>query len=237
MSAILSLASVSRTFGVGSNAIAAVRNVNMDVNSGELIAIMGASGSGKSTLLSIAGGLDDGCSGEVKVEAILLSSLGKEGLARLRRRNVGYVFQDYNLVPTLSVGENVALPLELDRVPAREAQRAAREALARVGIEELADRQLDQISGGQRQRVAIARAVVGERRLVLADEPTGALDSATGDEIMALLRSLADEGLAVVIVTHEARHASWADRVIFLKDGRIVDSTKTEQRLDRLVEQ
>lgn len=131
-------------------------------------------------------------------------------------------------MPALTCLENVALPLELDGTPPREANDHARRAIQRVGLPDLADRYLHQISGGQRQRVAIARGIVGDRRLILADEPTGALDSATGDEVMALLRGLADEGVAVVLVTHEARHASWADRVLFLRDGRLVDEARGE---------
>jgi putative ABC transport system ATP-binding protein len=144
-------------------------------------------------------------------------------LARRRRRAVGYVFQDFNLVPTLTAAENVALPLELDGTAWKKARRQALDALRQVGIPELADRFMDQMSGGQQQRVAIARAVVGQRRLILADEPTGALDSTTGQGVMEVLRARADAGAAVMLVTHEARHAAWADRVVFLRDGRIVD--------------
>jgi putative ABC transport system ATP-binding protein len=144
-------------------------------------------------------------------------------LARLRRRAVGYVFQDFNLIPALTAVENVALPRELDGVPWRTAKQDAVRALEEVGIAELADRFPDDMSGGQQQRVAIARALVGERRLVLADEPTGALDSETGESVLRLLRARCDAGAAGVLVTHEARHAAWADRVVFLRDGRVVD--------------
>ena len=136
---------------------------------------------------------------------------------------VGYVFQDYNLIPSLTAGENVALPLELDRVKARRAAELAREALAEVGLAGLDDRFPDDLSGGQQQRVAIARAVVGERGLILADEPTGALDSETGEQVLALLRARCDAGAAALLVTHEARHAGWADRVVFLRDGAAID--------------
>lgn len=157
------------------------------------------------------------------MESTPLGGLGLNELARLRRRAVGYVFQDFNLVPTLTASENVALPLELDGTAAKKAQRQALDALRQVGIPELADRYMDQMSGGQQQRVAIARAIVGDRRLILADEPTGALDSTTGQGVMEVLRGRADAGAAVMLVTHEARHAAWADRVVFLRDGRIVD--------------
>ena len=152
--------------------------------------------------------------------------MSRDDLARVRRRQLGFVFQDYNLVPALTAVENVSVPLELDGVSATRARKAAEIALERVGVPGLVDRHIEKMSGGQRQRVAIARGIVGDRRVLLADEPTGALDSVTGDEIMALIRTLADEGVAVVLVTHEARHAAWADRVIFLRDGRLVDESQ-----------
>lgn len=228
MSAVIELEQVSRTYGVGELAVPALRSISFVVNAGEFVAVMGPSGSGKSTLLGILGGLDSGFSGTVRLGGASLADLDRESLARLRRRQLGFVFQDFNLVPALTCLENVALPLELDGTPPREANDHARRAIQRVGLPDLADRYLHQISGGQRQRVAIARGIVGDRRLILADEPTGALDSATGDEVMALLRGLADEGVAVVLVTHEARHASWADRVLFLRDGRLVDEARGE---------
>ena len=220
---VLELAKVSRTFGDGATAVAALREVDLTIAAGEFVAVMGPSGSGKSSLLALAGGLDRPTSGGVFVESTPLSGLGLNELARLRRRAVGYVFQDFNLVPTLTAAENVALPLELDGTAARKAHRQAADALRQVGIPELADRFMDEMSGGQQQRVAIARAIVGQRRLILADEPTGALDSTTGHGVMEVLRSRADAGAAVMLVTHEARHAAWADRVVFLRDGRIVD--------------
>ncbi|MFC9352791.1 ABC transporter ATP-binding protein [Arthrobacter sp. NPDC057013] len=220
---VLELAKVSRTFGQGATAVAALRDVDLTVNAGEFVAVMGPSGSGKSSLLALAGGLDRPTSGGIFVESTPLAGLGLNALARLRRRAVGYVFQDFNLVPTLSAAENVALPLELDGVPSRRAHRQALDALRQVGIPQLGHRFMDEMSGGQQQRVAIARAIVGSRRLILADEPTGALDSTTGHGVMEVLRSRADAGAAVMLVTHEARHAAWADRVVFLRDGRIVD--------------
>ena len=222
-SEVLQLEGVSRTYGEGATAVAALRNVSLTIHAGEFVAVMGPSGSGKSSLLTLAGGLDKATNGTVFVEGTPLTGLGINELARLRRRAVGYVFQDFNLVPTLTAAENVSLPRELDGIPARKARRQAMDALRLVGIPDLAGRYMDQMSGGQQQRVAIARAIVGERRLILADEPTGALDSATGDGILEVLRRRAEAGAAVVMVTHEARHAGWADRVVFLKDGRIVD--------------
>ncbi|GAA4660686.1 ABC transporter ATP-binding protein [Arthrobacter cryoconiti] len=227
-SQVLQLAGVNRTYGAGATAVAALRNVNLTIHAGEFVAVMGPSGSGKSSLLTLSGGLDKATSGEVFVEGTPLSGLSINELARLRRRAVGYVFQDFNLVPTLTAVENVALPRELDGIPARKARRQAMDALRLVDIEQLADRFMDQMSGGQQQRVAIARAIVGQRRLILADEPTGALDSNTGDSILEVLRGRAEAGAAVVLVTHEARHAGWADRVVFLRDGRIVDEAAAQ---------
>ncbi len=226
MSAVLELDHVSRVYGSGAAAVKALDDVSLTVDDGAFVAVMGASGSGKSTLLGIAGGLDQATSGTVSMLGEPLAGRSRDDLARLRRQSLGFVFQDFNLVPTLTAVENIALPLELDGVNAKQARVQALAALERVGLPELADRFIEQMSGGQRQRIAIARAIVGERRLVLADEPTGALDSHTGDGIMALLRQLADEGIAVILVTHEARHAGWADRVVFLCDGSIIDESR-----------
>ena len=225
MSAVLELASVTRVHGAGATEVHALRQVSFAAHAGELVAVMGPSGSGKSTLLTLAGGLDTPTSGVVRVEETDLAGLGQKGRAAMRRSSIGYVFQDFNLIPALSAVENVALPLELDGLGARAARRQALVALTEVGIEALADRFPDEMSGGQQQRVAIARAVVGERRLVLADEPTGALDTQTGEDVLALLRARCDAGAAGVLVTHEARHAAWADRVVFLRDGVVVDES------------
>ncbi len=225
----LELIDVSRIHGRGDEAVHALRGLNLSVAPGELVAVMGPSGSGKSTLLNLAGGLDQATAGRVRVEGQELGSLNKRALAQLRRRLVGYVFQDYNLIPSLTAQENVALPLELDRVSAKKAALMARGVLDEVGLAGLYDRYPDKLSGGQQQRVAIARAVVGDRCLILADEPTGALDSETGEQVLSLLRDRCDAGAAALLVTHEARHAGWADRVVFLRDGTVVDETR---RLD-----
>ncbi|WP_432904668.1 ABC transporter ATP-binding protein [Micromonospora matsumotoense] len=223
--AVLELRDVHRTHGDGEAAVHALRGVSLTVRPGELVAVMGPSGSGKSTLLTLAGGLDRPTAGEVLVEGEQLGTLNGRRLARLRRRRIGYVFQDLNLLGSLTAVENIALPLELDGVGVRQARRAALAALDEVNLTGLGARFPDQMSGGQQQRVAIARALVGERRLVLADEPTGALDSQTGEAVLHLLRRRVDAGAAGVLVTHEARHAGWADRVVFLRDGVMVDST------------
>ena len=228
MSAVLELRELVRVHGRGPTAVQALRGVSLAVAAGELVAVMGPSGSGKSTLLTLAGGLDTPTRGSVVVEGTPLAGLSPRALARLRRRSVGYVFQDLNLIPALTAAENVALPRELDGERARRARALAIDALAEVGMADLGDRFPDDMSGGQQQRVAIARALVGERRLVLADEPTGALDTETGEAIMALLRSRCDAGAAGVLVTHEARHAAWADRVVFLRDGRIADAAAAD---------
>ena len=226
--AVLELRDVSRQHGSGETAVHALRGVSLVVRPGELVAVMGPSGSGKSTLLTLAGGLDTPTSGDVRVDGQSLAGLSRGAVARLRRRSLGYVFQDLNLIPSLTAAENVQLPLELDGVRTAAARRAARAALAEVGLADHADRFPDEMSGGQQQRTAIARALVGDRRLVLADEPTGALDSETGEAILQLLRARVDAGAAALLVTHEARHAAWADRVVFLRDGRVVgESTGT----------
>jgi putative ABC transport system ATP-binding protein len=233
---VLQLRDVSRVHGSGEATVHALRGVSLAVAAGELVAVMGPSGSGKSTLLTLAGGLDTPTSGQVVVEGVELGTLTRAAVAALRRRSVGYVFQDLNLIPALTAAENVSLPRELDGVRARTARREALDALAEVGIADLADRFPDDMSGGQQQRVAIARALVGPRRLVLADEPTGALDSETGEAVLRLLRRRCDEGGASgVLVTHEARHAAWADRVVFLRDGVLVDDTGYAPSADSLL--
>ncbi|MCK9904525.1 ABC transporter [Parafrankia colletiae] len=223
----LELRGVHREHGRGASRVQALRGVDLVVRAGELVAVMGPSGSGKSTLLALAGGLDAPTSGEVLVAGTTLSGQSPRALAALRRRALGYVFQNLNLIPALTAVENVMLPRELDGISARAARREARAALAEVGVADLADRFPDDMSGGQQQRVAIARALVGPRGLVLADEPTGALDSHTGEAVLRVLRARCDAGSAGLLVTHEARHAAWADRVIFLRDGLVVDSTGT----------
>ena len=232
---VLELRSVTRVHGSGDTAVRALRDVSLAVAAGELVAVMGPSGSGKSTLLTLAGGLDRPTVGEVVVEGVALTGLSARQLAALRRRSVGYVFQDLNLIPALTAAENVALPRELDGAGARRARGEALRVLAELGVDELADRFPDEMSGGQQQRVAIARALVGERRLVLADEPTGALDSETGEAVLRLLRARVDAGAAAVLVTHEARHAAWADRVVFLRDGCTIDETGRSTGADSLL--
>ena len=222
---VLELRDVHRVHGDGETAVHALRGVSLTVVPGELVAVMGPSGSGKSSLLNLAGGLDRPTGGDVLVEGRSLAGLSRSGLAAVRRRAVGYVFQEFNLIPSLTAVENVALPLELDGTAVRRAHRLARAALDELALGDVADRFPVDMSGGQQQRIALARALVGPRRLILADEPTGALDSQTGETVLRLLRERVDTGAAGVLVTHEARHAAWADRVVFLRDGAVVDTS------------
>jgi putative ABC transport system ATP-binding protein len=225
MTSVLELRQVSKVYGSGPNEVRALTDVDLSVERDELVAIMGPSGSGKSTLLTIAGSLEQPTSGQVLVDGVDLATVSLSDRAKMRRRAIGYVFQDFNLLPGLTAAENVTLPLELDGMRAKAARGIGLDALEELGIAEHADRYPDELSGGERQRVAIARAIVGERSLLLADEPTGALDSVNGEAIMRLLRAATQRGVAGVVVTHEAQLASWADRVVFLRDGRVVDQT------------
>ena len=223
----LELRQVSKSYGEGPALVDALRDVDLTVHPGELVAIMGPSGSGKSTLLTIAGTLEEATTGDVFVDSHEVSTMSRNERARLRRRSIGYVFQDFNLLAGLTAAENVSLPLELDGTRARTARAVAMAALEELGLADRAGHYPDELSGGERQRVAIARAVVGDRRLLLADEPTGALDSVNGEGVMRLVRTACKRGVAGVVVTHDAQLASWADRVVFLRDGRVVDQTTT----------
>jgi putative ABC transport system ATP-binding protein len=222
---MLEMRRVSRVYGQGAAEVHALQDVDLTVGAGSMVAVMGPSGSGKSTLLTIAGSLEDPSSGEVRVCGQELTTMSRNAKARLRRRSIGYVFQDFNLLPGLTSAENVALPLELDGMPARKARAVGLRSLEELGLGDRAEHFPDQLSGGERQRVAIARAVVGERQLLLADEPSGALDSANGEGVMRLIHAACKRGLAAVVVTHDAQLASWADRVVFLRDGRVTDQT------------
>jgi len=222
---VLELRGVSKVYGDGAAEVQALRDVSLTVAEGELVAVMGPSGSGKSTLLTIAGTLEAPTNGEVLVAGAAVSGMSRNDRARLRRRSIGYVFQDFNLLAGLTAAENVSLPLELDGAPTKAARESGLRALDELGLRQRAGSFPDQLSGGERQRVAIARAVVGDRRLLLADEPSGALDSANGEAVMRLIRGACHRGVAGVVVTHDAQLASWADRVVFLRDGRVVDQT------------
>jgi putative ABC transport system ATP-binding protein len=222
---MLELRSVTKTYGEGAAEVHALRGVDLTVAPGELVAIMGPSGSGKSSLLTIAGSLEEPTSGEVVIGGASVTGMARNERARLRRRSIGFVFQDFNLLAGLTAAENVAMPLELDGMPAHTAREHAMRALADLDMTERAAQFPDELSGGERQRVAIARAVVGDRRLLLADEPTGALDSVNSEAVMRLLREICSRGAAGVVVTHESQLASWANRVVFIRDGHVVDQT------------
>jgi putative ABC transport system ATP-binding protein len=230
---MLEMHQVSKSYGEGAAKVHALRGIDLNVDAGTMVAVMGPSGSGKSTLLTIAGSLEEPTSGVVLVGGKPVTRMSRAEKARLRRRTIGYVFQDFNLLSGLTAAENVALPLELDGLGARKARIVGIRALDRLGLGERAGHFPDQLSGGERQRVALARAVVGERRLLLADEPSGALDSANGEAVMRLLHAACKSGVAVVMVTHDAHLASWADRVVFLKDGAITESTPQQTGLEQ----
>jgi putative ABC transport system ATP-binding protein len=225
MTSALKLRRVSKIYGSGPTEVHALCDVDLSVERGELVAVMGPSGSGKSTLLTISGSLEQATSGQVLVDGVDLATMSRSDQARMRRRSIGYVFQDFNLLAGLTAVENVTLPLELDGIHAKAARATGLEAMEQLDIAAHADRYADELSGGERQRVAITRAIVGERGLLLADEPTGALDSVNGEGVMRLLRAATRRGVAGVVVTHEAHLASWADRVVFLRDGHVVDQT------------
>ncbi|HEY1918263.1 MAG TPA: ABC transporter ATP-binding protein [Streptosporangiaceae bacterium] len=223
---MLELRQVSRSYGQGSAQVQALHQVSLTVAAGEMVAVMGPSGSGKSTLLTIAGTLEEPTEGEVLIAGQLVRQASRGTKAALRREMIGYVFQDFNLLPGLTAAENVSLPLELDGTSARKARAAALAALDGLGLAERASHYPDQLSGGERQRVAIARAMVGERKLLLADEPSGALDSVNAEAVMQLLHNACKKaGMGAMVVTHDAQLASWADRVVFLRDGRLTDQS------------
>lgn len=224
------LCGLRKVFGEGTTEVQAVDGVDLSVEPGTFVAVMGPSGSGKSTLLHLMGGLDAATEGSVHLGGCDLATLDDDALTMIRRRKIGFVFQSFNLVSVLTASENVALPLVIDGVPEQKAQERAHRTLALVGLEDRADHLPGALSGGEQQRAAIARSLVTEPVLLLADEPTGNLDSRTGDQVMQLLRRLVDEeGQTVVMVTHDARDAAMSDRIVRLMDGRIVE----DQRLER----
>lgn len=230
---LVELSNATRSYGQAQIKVTALDAVTLQVQAGEFVAVMGPSGSGKSTLLHLVGALDKPTSGIVLINGEDIAQKSTKELAQLRRRVIGYVFQDFNLVPQLTVLENVALPLALDGI--HNANKQARAALLELDIEHLAKRFPDEISGGQAQRVALARAVVGTRGLILADEPTGALDTKTGQDVVEVIRERVDAGAGALVVTHDARVAAYADRVIFLRDGRITDCTESDHPENLLV--
>jgi putative ABC transport system ATP-binding protein len=219
-----------RSFVVGETAVEALQGINLEVIKGQFVALVGPSGSGKSTFLNLVGGLDRPTGGELWVDGVELSASKEKALTEHRRRRVGFVFQSFNLLPRLTALENVALPLMFVGVPDRERLARARELLGQVGLSDRLEHRPTQLSGGEQQRVAIARALVGQPAIILADEPTGNIDTATGREIMGLLRTLNQEqGVTLLLVTHDLDAASFADRVIQLRDGQIVASPSARE--------
>jgi putative ABC transport system ATP-binding protein len=231
--ALIQTENLTKVYGKGEAAVVALDHVSMSVNPGEFVAVMGPSGCGKSTLLHLLGGLDRPTEGNVRIDGSSLSSLSDDALTRIRRRKIGFVFQFFNLIPILSSVDNAALPLILDGKNSAQAKEKATEWLQKVGLGARLGSRPDQLSAGQQQRVAISRALISDPMLVLADEPTGNLDSRASDEIAALLQQVAKEwGRSVLMVTHDPRIAAYADRIIFLKDGKIVNETHLEAKDD-----
>ena len=224
---IVAAESLTKVFGKGPTAVTALNRVDLEIDAGEFVAVMGPSGCGKSTLLHLIGGLDRPSSGRVSIDGQDLSRLNDDALAKLRRRKIGFMFQFYNLIPVLTAVENAALPLILDGVSFHEARVRSEEWLRRVGLVDRRDHRPDQLSGGEQQRVAVARALVAEPALILADEPTGNLDSRAADDLVGLLREASDRWeRTILMVTHDPRMAAYADRIVFLKDGTVVDHTR-----------
>ena len=226
---IVQAENLTKIYGSGPTAVVALDHVNLSIPEGQFVAFMGPSGSGKSTLLHLLGGLDKPSEGRVLLAGTDLSKLSDTPLSVMRRRKIGFVFQFFNLIPVLTALENVALPLVLDGRE-QESQARARSWLERVGLNDRMNNRPDQLSGGQQQRVALARALVTEPALILADEPTGNLDSKAAEDMLRLLRRAVDDwGRTIVMVTHDPRMAAYANRIIFLKDGSIVDDTKLDE--------
>lgn len=228
---LVTATNLTKIYGSGSLAVLALNKVSLQVDTSEFVAVMGPSGCGKSTLLHLLGGLDRPTEGYVTLDGHHLTHLPDDELTKLRRTRIGFIFQFFNLIPVLNAAENAALPLMLDGVRPAEARARAITWLERVGLGERLHHRPDQLSGGEQQRVAIARALTAEPALILADEPTGNLDTAASDEIASLLQQVAGEwGRAVIMVTHDPRIAAYANRILFLKDGAIVDETVLEPR-------
>jgi putative ABC transport system ATP-binding protein len=230
MATVLRAQGLAKTYSGDGIDVLALRGVDLEVGAGEFVAVMGPSGCGKSTLLHLLGGLDRPTAGSIELDGRRVESLSEAAWAVLRRRELGFVFQFFNLVGTLTVAENVELPARLVGASPAEARRRGEELLERLGVSARADTLPSRLSGGQQQRVAIARALVNRPAVLLADEPTGNLDSASAAEVLGLLRELKADGQTLVLVTHDARVAASADRVLAMRDGLVVDETRLEDR-------
>jgi putative ABC transport system ATP-binding protein len=229
--ALIEINNVKKSYSSGDDVVAALRGVDISIEAGEFVAIMGQSGSGKSTLLSVLGGMNHPTEGDVEMAGVMLYKLPGEKLADFRAENLGFVFQSFHLIPYLTALENVMLPLAIVRMGRIEKRGKAKDALERVGLGNKSDRLPNQLSGGEQERVAIARAIVNNPHILLADEPTGNLDSRTSEEVMGLFRDLHKNGQTVIMVTHNPDNCVFADRTIILKDGRIADGT-ADQRIN-----
>jgi putative ABC transport system ATP-binding protein len=225
---VLEARGLAKTYDTGGAKVDALRGVDLSIERGEFVAVMGPSGCGKSTLLNLLAGLDRPTAGEVRLDDERIDQLSETELARLRRRKIGFVFQFFNLVPTLSAVENVELPLLLVGRRRKDARRSAGELMSNLGIDDKPGAAPAQLSGGQQQRVALARALANTPDILLGDEPTGNLDSAAAREVLGLLRAARDRGQTLLLVTHDARVAAAADRVVTLRDGRVTDETELE---------
>jgi putative ABC transport system ATP-binding protein len=226
LSSLIQLSEVKKTYHMGDVDVHALRGVDLTIDAGEFIAVMGSSGSGKSTLMNIVGCLDRPTSGRYLLDGREVSRMSRDQLADIRNRTLGFVFQSFNLLTRTSAVENVELPLLYQGVPTKERVRRSKEALERVGLGKRMDHHPSQLSGGQQQRVAIARAIVGKPKVILADEPTGNLDSRTSVEVMALFQQLGRDGITVVLVTHEPDIADYAARVVNMRDGHVMSDTR-----------
>ncbi|WP_028388753.1 ABC transporter ATP-binding protein [Legionella fairfieldensis] len=225
-SSLITLRNITKTYEIGGVSSQVLKNVSLTVAKGDLLAIVGASGSGKSTLMNIIGLLDKADEGNYLLQQRNIADLNEDGLATLRNQSIGFVFQQFNLLPRFSASQNVALPLIYRHVPDKEIKKRVEKVLTRVGMQSFAAHRPTQLSGGQQQRIAIARALVGEPRVILADEPTGALDSRTSTEVMNLFHTLHKEGCTLIIVTHDEKVAAQCQRRITLADGQIVTESK-----------
>ena len=220
---MIKLSKINKSYHTEAISLHVLKDIDLEIEAGEYVAIMGASGSGKSTLLNLLGILDSYDSGEYYLNSTLIKNLTETQAAKYRNEMIGFVFQSFNLINFKNALENVALPLYYKNISRKKRNIIAMELLDRMGLKNWAHHLPGELSGGQKQRVAIARAMISNPKVILADEPTGALDSVTGDGVLAVLRARCDAGAAGLLVTHEARHAGWADRVIYLRDGKVVD--------------
>ena len=223
---MINITNVSKEYNLGSNSFLALNEINLNIKTGDFVSIMGSSGSGKSTLMNIIGCLDVPSSGDYELSKNNISKLNSNELATIRNKKIGFIFQSFNLLPRLNALENVMLPLVYSGKPSDERKDLALNALNNVGLKDRTNHRPNQLSGGQQQRVSIARAIVGTPKLILADEPTGALDSKTSEEIMAIMKSLNQKGITIVLVTHENDIAGYGNRIIHMKDGKIIKDEK-----------